>query len=119
MSRRDPTLRTKIRAEVDAAEKDLPSAVECAIIRAELLFMERPPEQAATAASAEINKAIERDPKKFEGWMALAALAMANKEPERADEILTEAAKHVAANADFCRRGFASTPAIASIASPP
>ena len=99
---RDPSLKAKIRAEVDAAEKDL-RGVECAVLRAELLFREGPPEKSATEAAAEINKAIERDPKKFEGWMALASLAVAAGRPqEEIDNILTEAAKHVAADADFC-----------------
>jgi tetratricopeptide (TPR) repeat protein len=95
--RRDPALKATIGAELDAAEKDLPGAIECALLRAELLFGEGQPEKAAIV----LNKAVERDPKKFEGWIALATLAMATKQPLRAEEILTAADKHVAASADF------------------
>ncbi|MEA3078985.1 MAG: hypothetical protein QOF05_393, partial [Sphingomonadales bacterium] len=94
---RDPQMKVKVRGELDIAEKDLPNAIESALLRAELLFAESLPEQAA----ALLSKAVEADPKRFEAWIALATLAMVTKQPEKADEILAAASKHVADNADF------------------
>src|SRR5260370_1154377 len=59
------------------------------------------PRERPDQAAAVLNKPVELGRKRFEAWIALAALAMATKQAEKADEILAEAAKHVADNADF------------------
>ena len=94
---RDPKLAVQVRKELDDAEKDLPRSLEGAILRAELLFAEK----RADDAEAEVRKAMQNDPKRFEPWVALATLAMAAKQPEKAEELLTEAAKRVGDTVEF------------------
>jgi tetratricopeptide (TPR) repeat protein len=95
-SERDPQMALKVRRELEEAEKELRNSVEASILRAELLFAEKQPEQ----AEAELRKAVQAHPKRFEPWISLASLAMAAKHPEKAEELLTEAATKAGDTAD-------------------
>ncbi len=87
----------RARKELDEAEKDLPKAVECALLRAELLFLERDPAK----AEAVLRRAAEADEKRFEPWVALAAMAMAQKRPAQAEKVLAEAGATVPDGVEF------------------
>jgi tetratricopeptide (TPR) repeat protein len=93
----NPAALEKVRGELDEADKEMPGSVECALLRAELLFAQKQPAQ----AEAELRQALKADARRFEPWIALASLAMGSKEPARAETLLAEAAAAVPDSAEF------------------
>jgi tetratricopeptide (TPR) repeat protein len=94
---RDPEIGQKLAQLLEDAEKGSAQAVECALLRAVLLFAEKKVEQ----AQAELHRVIQAAPKRFEPWLALAELAMETRQPQQAGEILEQAGKHVDDTAEF------------------
>jgi predicted Zn-dependent protease len=93
----EPQLATKLHAIVEEAEKDSAQAVECALLRAALLYAQKKAEE----AQVELHRIIKAQPRRFEPWLTLAALAMEAQQPEKADTILEQAGAIVEDSVDF------------------
>jgi tetratricopeptide (TPR) repeat protein len=93
---RDVQRGAEVRRQLEAAGKEPGQAVECALLRSRLLLLENEVGQ----AEAELRRVIQENPKRFEPWLELAALAMP-KAPKQAEQILEQAATSVEDTAEF------------------
>jgi tetratricopeptide (TPR) repeat protein len=87
-----------VKQEVDEAEKELPSSIDAALVRAELAIKQG---KRRDDARSVLNATWKKDNQRYEPWVFLAALSLADGQADDARRLLREAEKIVDDSVEF------------------